>query len=59
MNDNITAQQIAESAHQEKDTSRNALESAIRQVVLQLLVSGDVDDRLKRLAPGIFEEISG
>lgn len=58
MNDNIAAQQVAESARQEKDASRDALESAIRQVVLKLLISGDIDDRLKRLAPGIFEEVS-
>ena len=58
MNDNIAAQQVAESARQEKDARREVLESAVRQAVMKLLLSGDIEDRLKRLAPGIFEEVS-
>ncbi|MBN1392307.1 MAG: hypothetical protein JW947_05830 [Sedimentisphaerales bacterium] len=57
MNDNIAAQQAAESAREQKDASRDILEATIRQVVSQLLALGDVDDRLRRLAPGIFEQI--
>ena len=57
MNDNIAAQQAAESSREEKDATRDMLEAAIREIVQQLLALGDVDDRLKRLAPGIFEEV--
>jgi hypothetical protein len=58
MNDNIATQQAAESAREEKDASRDILEATIRGVVRQLLALGDVDDRLRRLAPGIFEQVA-
>jgi hypothetical protein len=58
MNDNIAAQQAAETAREQKDASRDILEAVIRQVVQELLALGDVDDKLRRLAPGIFEHVS-
>ena len=58
INDNIAAQQAAESAREEKDVTRDTLEAAINRVVQQLLALGDIDDRLRRLAPGIFNQVS-
>jgi hypothetical protein len=52
MQENVTAQQAAQSARQAKDASRETLESAIRQLVRQLQASGDVDDT-ERAALGI------
>ena len=52
MADNVTTQQTAQSARQAKDASRDSLESAVRQLVRQLQVSGDVDDA-ERAALGI------
>jgi len=52
MADNFTAQQVAQSARQAKDGSRDTLESAVRQLVRQLQASTDVDDT-ERAALGI------
>ena len=50
--EHITARQTAQSARQAKDDSRNEFKSAIRRLVRQLQVSGNVDDP-QREAMGI------
>lgn len=58
VNDNIAAQQIAEMQRQKKEDSRHTLEFAIKRLVRHLKELGDIDGRLIRLAPGIFEKVS-